>query len=336
MASSTPGASGAEWSTTQIGAGNSSSSAATSARSASIPPADAPMTTICFERVTVCLYYAYQGRQVMAEVMEESATDARPDDRLLLVVGIGASAGGIKALKEFFSRVPPDSGVAYVVILHLSPDHDSKLAEVLQTTAPMPVSQVTAATAIKPDHVYVVSPNKSLEILDGTLIISEITRPEQRRAPVDVFFRALADSHGSRSVCVILSGTGPNGSAGLKRIKEYGGLVIAQDPEEAEYGDMPRNAIATGLVDLVLPIAEMPAKIDAYFERLREDDPMAATVPSVAADPDSLRDVMTVLRVRTGHDFSNYKAPTLQRRIDRRINVRGVGNITAYARLVRQ
>src|SRR5262249_646093 len=155
---------------------------------------------------------------------------------------------GIKALKEFFSHVPPKGGVAYVVILHLSPDHDSKLAEVLQTTAPMPVTQVKTATAIVADHVYVVPPNKSLEIADGTLIIADITRPEQRRAPVDVFFRALADSHGSRSVCIVMSGTGPNGSAGLKRVKEYGGLVMAQDPSEAEYTDMPRNAIATGLV----------------------------------------------------------------------------------------
>ncbi|HMF98645.1 MAG TPA: CheR family methyltransferase [Vicinamibacterales bacterium] len=272
----------------------------------------------------------------MAEVMEESATDARPEDRLLLVVGIGASAGGIKALKEFFSHVAPDSGIAYVVILHLSPDHDSKLAEVLQTTAPMPVSQVTAATPITPDHVYVVPPNKSLEIADGTLIISEITRPEQRRAPVDVFFRALADSHGSRSVCVVMSGTGPNGSAGLKRIKEYGGLVIAQEPSEAEYTDMPRNAIATGLVDLVLPVAEMPEKIAAYLEQVRREQTTSAQDAETTDDPESMREVLTLLRVRTGHDFSNYKRATLNRRIERRMALRNVPSIGHYARLMRQ
>src|SRR5262245_12314895 len=322
--------------TTQIGAAKSASMAATIARSASMPPADAPITTRYFGRVTLSLYYAYQNEQVMAELMVESAADARPDDPILLVVGIGASAGGIKALKEFFSHVTPKEGVAYVVILHLSPDHDSKLAEVLQTTAPMPVSQVTAATPIAPDHVYVVPPNKSLEISDGTLIVSEITRPEQRRSPVDVFFRALADSHGSRSVCVVMSGTGPNGSAGLKRIKEYGGLVIAQEPGEAEYSDMPRNAIATGLVDLVLPIGEMPAKIATYLEQVRRERTESAQEAETSDDPEALREVLTLLRVRTGHDFSNYKRATLIRRIERRMALRNLPSLGQYARMMRQ
>jgi len=254
----------------------------------------------------------------------------------LFVVGLGASAGGIRALKEFFSRVAPQSGAAYAVILHLSPDHDSRLAEVLQTTAPMLVTQVTASTPIVPNHVYVVPPNKSLSIADGMLTVAEFTRREQRRAPVDVFFRALADTHGSRSVCVILSGTGPNGSAGLKRIKEYGGLVIAQDPNEAEYDDMPRNAIATGLVDLVLPVGSMPEKIAAYFERVRREDDEAPAAVAFTEDPEAMREVLTLLRVRTGHDFSNYKSATLQRRVERRMNLRAVTSVGAYARLIRQ
>jgi two-component system CheB/CheR fusion protein len=273
----------------------------------------------------------------MSELTVEPATDARDTRSLLLVVGIGASAGGIKALKEFFAHVPANLGVAYVVILHLSPDHDSKLAEVLQTTASMPVTQVTAPTQIEPDHVYVVSPNKSLEIADSTLIIAEITRPEQRRAPVDVFFRALADSHGSRTACVVLSGTGPNGSAGLKRIKEYGGLVIAQDPAEAEYSDMPRNAIATGLVDLILPVGEIPRRISQYVEQLRRErtDDASADVDATE-DPEAMREVLTLLRVRTGHDFANYKRATLYRRIERRMSLRGVPSLAQYGRLIRQ
>jgi two-component system, chemotaxis family, CheB/CheR fusion protein len=273
----------------------------------------------------------------MSEVKPEAGAETRPSDPFLLVVGIGASAGGIKALKEFFSHVPPHGGVAYVVILHLSPDHDSKLAEVLQTTTPMPVSQVQAATPIEADHVYVVPPNKSLEIADSTLIISEITRPEQRRAPVDVFFRALADSHGSRSVCIVLSGTGPNGSTGLKRIKEYGGLVMAQDPGEAEYADMPHNAIATGFVDLVLPVAEMPARVMAYLEQLRREHAAEpAAEPGIDEDSEALREVLTLLRVRTSHDFSNYKRATLLRRIERRMTLRSVPTLAHYARLMRQ
>ena len=245
-------------------------------------------------------------------------TQQVPGDRenIVNVVGIGASAGGIVAMKQFFSHVPPDSGVAYAVILHLSPDHDSRLAEVLQTTAPIPVSQVNGRVRIEKNHVYVVPPNKTMEITNGHLLLKEITRFEQRRAPVDLFFRTLADTHGSRAVCVVLSGTGPNGSAGLKRVKEYGGLAIAQDPTEAEYSDMPRNSIATGLVDYILPVAQMPQKILAYLARLRQDS-AEASIAAMAEDSTSMRDVLTLLRVRTGHDFSNYKTGTLQRRVER-------------------
>jgi two-component system CheB/CheR fusion protein len=249
------------------------------------------------------------------------------------VVGLGASAGGIKALKEFFASVPPSTGIAWVVILHLSPDHDSKLAEVLQTTASLPVTQVTERVAIQPDHVYVISPNRSLEISDDTLILSEMTRVEQRRSPVDVFFRTLADAHGSQSAAVVLSGTGPNGSAGIKRVKEYGGLTIAQDPNEAEYGDMPRNSIATGLVDFILPIAQIPARIVSFFQDLQRGERHSR---AAVADDEALRDVLALLRVRTGHDFSNYKTATVQRRIERRIHLRGLSSAADYAHFIRQ
>src|SRR3954468_7988053 len=171
----------------------------------------------------------------------------RTTDEDFLVVGLGASAGGIRAFKEFFANVPPRSGMAYVVILHLSPEHESHLAEVLQFATEMPVTQVQDAVRIEPDHVYVIPPNKSLAINDGHLRLSEITRIEERRAPVDIFFRTLAESKGSHAVCVVLSGTGPNGSMGMKRVKEMGGVCLVQDPSEAEYSDMPRNSIATGL-----------------------------------------------------------------------------------------
>src|ERR1051325_3613395 len=158
--------------------------------------------------------------------MEQAIDAPAPAEKAsdLFVVGIGASAGGIKALKEFFARVEPNSGAAFVVILHLSPEHESRLAEVLQTSASMPVTQAIRTQTIEPNHVYVVPPNKRLEISDGVLKVVDFERAEERRAPVDAFFRALADAYGSHSVATILSGTGPNGSAGLKRVKEYGGL----------------------------------------------------------------------------------------------------------------
>ncbi|HET8727031.1 MAG TPA: chemotaxis protein CheB, partial [Alphaproteobacteria bacterium] len=182
----------------------------------------------------------------------------------LFEVGIGASAGGIRALKTFFRAVPADSNMAYVVILHLSPDHESNLAEVLQTTAPIPVTQVRERVQIEPNHVYVVSPNKKLSLTDAHIEISDMIGIEERRAPVDMFFRTLAGAQHSRAVSVILSGTGANGSAGIKRVKEYGGLCIAQDPAEADFADMPRNAIAAGVVDYVLPAGEIPARLMAY------------------------------------------------------------------------
>src|SRR4051812_44061675 len=143
-----------------------------------------------------------------------------PTKSELMIVGIGASAGGIQALQEFFKHVSATSDMAYVVILHLSPDHDSKLAEVLRHTAHIPVQQVSEKTKVEPNHVYVVPPNKHLTMSEGFIIVSPNMDEQDRRAPVDIFFRTLATSHGAQSICVVLSGTGANGSMGLKRIKE--------------------------------------------------------------------------------------------------------------------
>jgi two-component system CheB/CheR fusion protein len=193
---------------------------------------------------------------------------ARSSDDFL-VVGLGGSAGAIASFREFFRNVPADSGMAYVVILHLSPEHESHLAEVLQASAAIPVTQVRDPVKVEPDHVYVIPPNKSLALRDGTLSASSLTGFEERRAPVDIFFRTLADTHDSRAVCVIVSGSGADGSMGLRRVKEYNGLVLVQDPGEAEFPEMPRNSIATGLVDYVAPVAAIPGKIIAHRDQMR-------------------------------------------------------------------
>lgn len=248
-----------------------------------------------------------------------------------LVVGIGASAGGIDALRAFFKAIPEDSGAAYVVILHLSPTHESRLAELLQSAAAIPVMQVRERLRVEPDHAYVIPPNQSLSMEDGHLALSEMTRLEERRAPVDIFFRTLGESQGSRAVAVILSGTGSDGSSGMKRVKEHGGLCIVQEPSEAEHADMPRHAIQTQLVDDVLLVSEIPAKIYAYkhhLSRLRaEGEP--------AADDDEIRGILAQLRNRTGHDFSTYKPATILRRIERRIAFHGLGGLQAYAQRLR-
>ncbi|HEY0074224.1 MAG TPA: PAS domain S-box protein, partial [Abditibacteriaceae bacterium] len=253
---------------------------------------------------------------------------AKPDN--FLVVGLGASAGGIQALQEFFSNVPADSGAAYVVILHLSPSHDSKLAEVLQTVSKTPVTQVTEQVKVQPNHIYVVPPNQHLEMVDGSIFVSQNTQIEERRAPVDIFFRTLGESLRARAVAVILAGTGADGSMGLKRIKEYGGVAYVQNPREAEFNEMPRNAIATNLVDEILPVAQIPAKILAYQAHIGTIKIPAEAESRSEAQQRALSEILALLRLRTGHDFSNYKRPTLLRRIERRINVYQLPSLEDY------
>lgn len=268
---------------------------------------------------------------------ESVAKDANKSaSESFLIVAIGASAGGIAALKSFFENVPADSGAAYVVILHLSPDHDSRLAEVLQTVARIPVEQVREKVELKPNSVYVVPPNKSLSMSDGHIIVSPVQTVEERRAPVDIFFRTLAESHGGHAVAVILSGTGANGSMGIKRVKEKGGAAFVQNPREAEYADMPRNSIATELIDEVLNVHEIPGRIVDYGKNLGK-----IVIPVEPEDREeneqhALREIFTLLRVRTGHDFANYKRPTVLRRIERRINVRNLPDLPAYAAYLKE
>ena len=257
-------------------------------------------------------------------------------DSNLIVVGIGASAGGINAVKEFLAAVPDDSGVAFVVVLHLSPEHKSRLAEVLKGFTAMPVTQVTESVAVKPNHVYVVPPDQSLAMVDGHLALSPRTRIEERRAPIDIFFRTLGESHHARAVGVVLSGTGADGSMGLKRIKENGGLCFAQDPDDAEYSDMPRNSIVTGIVDHVLPARAIPARIHSFAQHLGKVHGAPEPAEPGAGDDGAVRDIFTQIRARTGHDFTNYKRPTMMRRISRRMAVNEVAELANYAAMVRE
>ncbi len=174
------------------------------------------------------------------------------------VVGLGASAGGLRALQQFFQAMPANSGMAFVVIMHLSPDHESHAASILQHSTAMPVLQVTEPVPVEPNRVYVIPPAKSLAMDDGHIVLSDPERPRGQHVAIDLFFRTLAETHTTHAACIVLSGTGADGSVGIKRVKETGGIAIAQDPHDAEYDTMPRNAINTGLVDFVLPVADMP------------------------------------------------------------------------------
>jgi two-component system, chemotaxis family, CheB/CheR fusion protein len=259
--------------------------------------------------------------------------DMAADD--FLIVGLGASAGGIKAFRAFFEQVPPNSGMAYVVILHLSPEYESRLPEVLQRSASIPVIQVNGRLPVEPNRVYVLPPNQSLAMVDGHLELSPITRIEERRAPIDIFFRTLADCQGPRAASIVLSGTGADGSMGMKRVKEHGGVCFVQDPREAEHEDMPLHSIATGLADYVLPVADMPAKLLAYSAYRTTLPPLAERIEQPLADASAMRSIFTHLRVQTGHDFSSYKPATMLRRLERRMRVGGISTLADYAALLR-
>lgn len=268
------------------------------------------------------------------------ASGERPKSKKdFLVVGLGASAGGVKALQEFFATMPPDSGMAFVVILHLSPEHESSLPHILQAQTKMKVTQVTKTIKVEPNNVYVIPPNQQLEMVDGIIRPKTAERPTGHRIAIDVFFRTLAEAYQRNAVCVVLSGTGSDGTLGLKRIKESNGFAIVQDPEDAEYDSMPRAAINTQLADWILPVHQMPEKLIHFKEsserlHLTNGADAKKVAEEIHAD-ESLREILTLLRVRTGHDFSNYKTPTLVRRIARHLQIHELEDIPSYLELLR-
>ncbi|MFO7934687.1 MAG: CheR family methyltransferase [Bacteroidales bacterium] len=252
-----------------------------------------------------------------------------------MIVGIGASAGGLNALRKLFSKIPGDSGMAYVVVVHLSPEHKSMLPELIQPYVDMPVIQVTETVALKPDHVYVIPPNANLNSIDTHLRLSELEEERGQRAPVDHFFRTLSTTHDSHAIGIILTGTGSDGTLGIKEIKENGGLTIVQDPNEAEYDGMPRNAISTGLVDLVLPISEIPGNCIRYFRT----SPLLKSIDAEKLPRDEekqLQGIFAQVKSRTGRDFSKYKLSTLLRRIQRRMQIHHILSLEEYLEFLRK
>lgn len=244
------------------------------------------------------------------------------------VVGVGASAGGLQAFTELLQHLPVDTGLALVLVQHLDPQQPSLLSELLAAHTTMPVRAVVDQTPVLANQVYLIPPNTALSIAQGTLHLEPPTEAHGRRLPIDHFFRSLAADQGARAIGIVLSGTGTDGSSGLKAIKAAGGLTIAQRPGSAAFPAMPENAIDQGVVDLILDIAEMPAQL------IRSSD---TTVPSPPPSVvDTTRAIMGILQRITGHDFSRYKQSTLLRRIDRRIQLLHLANLAAYHRLIQQ
>lgn len=182
------------------------------------------------------------------------------------VVGLGGSSGSLDGLRKFFSKIPQNTGIAYVVVVHLSPEHESALASILQRSSTIPVTQVSEPVKLEPDHAYVIPPGKHLAMADGVVQVLDMTRPKGRHVTVDLFFRTLAEAHGPDATAIVLSGGDGDGAMGLKRVKERGGLTVVQEPKEAQFEGMPRAAIDTGMVDWILPVEEIPARLVEYRE----------------------------------------------------------------------
>jgi two-component system CheB/CheR fusion protein len=255
------------------------------------------------------------------------------------IVGIGMSAGGLEFATAFLSAMRPDSGMAFVIVQHLEPTRDSMLADLLGRATAMPVMQIEDGMQVAPNHVYVIVPAKTLTIQGGRLRLTEPDEPRGQRHPIDRFFSALALDRQAKAIAIVLSGSGSNGTAGLQDIRQAGGLCIAQDPGTATFDSMPRHAIASGAVDLVLAAERMP---DALLNYLRH--PYLGAGAADASGPHepaadaaaTLDSVLTLLRARAGFDFRLYKRSTLSRRIQRRMSLAGIAGMDGYVALLRR
>jgi two-component system CheB/CheR fusion protein len=263
--------------------------------------------------------------------VKSDVDSTRRPKTIVPIVGIGASAGGLAAFEAFFSGMPAESdpGMAFVLVQHLAPDHKSLLTEIIRRYTRMQVFEVEDGMEVSPNCAYIIPPNRDMAFLDGRLQLIEPTAPRGQRLPIDFFFRSLAQGLRESAIGIVLSGTGSDGTLGVRAIKGEGGMVIAQSPDSSEYDGMPRSAIATGLVDYQLPPSEMPAQIIGYAAHAFGTSPQEAAAPRLE-DENALRKIYVLLRAKTGHDFSRYKPSTIHRRIERRMAVHQIDQINAY------
>jgi two-component system CheB/CheR fusion protein len=254
-------------------------------------------------------------------------------DRRFPIVGIGASAGGLEALEQFLTHMPHDTGMAFVIVQHLDPTHKGAMAELLQRSTRMKVAEVRDRMKVQPDCVYIIPPNKDMSILHGVLHLLDPAAPRGLRLPIDSFFRSLAEDRQERSMGVILSGMGTDGSLGLRAMKEKGGVVFVQAPASSKFDGMPRSAIEAGLADVIAPVEELPDKIIA----LRNAPLVARTeLPLDGKSQPAFEKIMILLRAHSGHDFSLYKKNSVYRRIERRMGIHQIDKIATYLRFLQE
>lgn len=253
------------------------------------------------------------------------------------IVGIGASAGGLAAFEAFFAGMPKDKdpGMAFVLVQHLAPDHKSILTEIIKRYTRMQVTEVTDGMEVKPNCAYIIPPNRDMAFLNGTLQLFEPNSPRGQNMTIDFFFRSLANDQHERAICIILSGTGTDGTLGLRAIKGEGGMVIAQVPETTEYSGMPLSAIGTGLVDYQLAPIDMPNQLISYVAHaygIKQKQEQSL----LNGSENAIKKVFVLIRTQTGHDFSKYKPSTINRRIERRLAVQQIDTMEAYVKYLQQ
>jgi two-component system CheB/CheR fusion protein len=257
-------------------------------------------------------------------------TPPEPTKQDFPIVGIGASAGGLDAFKQFLSVITPDSGMAYVLVQHLDPTHDSKLAEILARCTTIPVHEITDEIHLAPDTIYVIPENKILTSTDGILKLSPRGNHKKNHA-IDIFFKTLAEIHLKLAVGVVLSGTGNDGTEGLKEIKAHGGITFAQNQDSSTYDEMPQNAINAQVADYILPPEEMPAKL---IQIMSEKKGNTENIPTT--DAMIFQEIIAILTAQSGVDFSHYKESTVQRRIARQMTLHEEENLSDYLIFLRK
>ena len=254
------------------------------------------------------------------------------------VIGVGASAGGMEAFQVLLQHLPPHPGLALVLVQHLDPRHDSLLTDILARTSPLPVLEATHGLRVEPDHVYVIPPNTYLSIASGILFLQPREEQPGPNMPIDHFFRSLADDLASRAAGVVLSGRGSDGTLGLEAIKAAGGITFAQEEQTARQSSMPRSAIASGCIDVVLPVEGIALELARLGSH-----PYLASTPALGTDEappekneDDLTRLFALVRAQTGLDFTHYKRSTIQRRLQRRMALRGISDFGELLRRVQE
>jgi two-component system CheB/CheR fusion protein len=251
------------------------------------------------------------------------------------VVGIGASAGGLEALERFFRNMPENTGMAFIVVSHLDPNHVSIMPELVQKSTKMKLFQAQDGMKVEPNHVYVAPANRDLAILHGTIQLIEPIEPHGFRLPIDFFFNSLSSDLGEKAICIILSGMASDGTSGLKAVKSELGMVMVQDPKSAKFDGMPSSAIKTGLADYILSPEEMPEQLIKYTTQKIRGFLLDKAIDD-GKIPDTFQKIFILLRTHTGHDFSLYKQNTIYRRVERRMNVSQLDSIPNYIRMLQE